>query len=211
MVYENGTSKGTFGTYTAGDFFAVERKNGVVYYKKNNQVFYTSTIPSTGVVYVDCSLYNTDASAIDVKLFTTAETLVAQYEYNELGQLVDKKLHNTGGTNFLQSIDYRYNIRSWLSSINNAALGVNTATNDETNDYFGIEFLYNTTQSDLGNTATFNGNISAAKMERSRRYGNRRDWPEELQICLRQREPTAFGCLPGKYRLRMDCRSRRPQ
>ncbi len=112
---------------------------------------------------MDCSLYNANASAVDVKLFTTKETLVAQYEYNELGQMVDKKLHNISGTDFLQSIDYRYNIRGWLSSVNNAALDVNTATNDETNDYFGMEFLYNTVQSDLGNTAAFNGNISAVK------------------------------------------------
>ncbi len=42
QVYENGTARGPFGTYAAGDFFSVERKNGVVYYKKNNHVFYTS-------------------------------------------------------------------------------------------------------------------------------------------------------------------------
>ena len=163
QVYENGLARGPFGTYAAGDFFSVERKNGIVYYKKNNQVFYTSTIPSTGVVYVDCSLYNANASGVDVKLFTTKETLVAQYEYNELGQMVDKKLHNTTGTDFLQSVDYRYNIRGWLSSINNATLDGTTAINDEANDYFGMEFLYNNVQSDLSNTATFNGNISAAK------------------------------------------------
>ena len=73
-----------------------------------------------------------------------AEQQVAAYEYNKLGQLVDKKLHNSGGSNFLQSIDYRYNIRGWLTSINNAQLQNDGVTNDDTNDFFrdGIELQY---------------------------------------------------------------------
>ena len=46
-------------------------------------------------------------------------------EYNELGQLITKKLHNTdpeeaddSQRTFEQIIDYRYNIRGWLTSIN---------------------------------------------------------------------------------------------
>jgi hypothetical protein len=43
-------------------------------------------------------------------------------QYNPLGQLVDKKLHSTtaGGADAKQSVDYRYNIRGWLTSIINA-------------------------------------------------------------------------------------------
>ncbi|MDH5250949.1 MAG: hypothetical protein OEW40_18295 [Cyclobacteriaceae bacterium] len=91
------------------------------------------------------------------------DQFVSQYEYNELGQLVDKKLHNTTGTTFLQSVDYRYNIRGWISSINNSQLNVNSANNDEADDYFGMEFLYTTVESGLSNTTAFNGNISATK------------------------------------------------
>ncbi|MBN8650330.1 MAG: hypothetical protein J0L67_02820 [Cytophagales bacterium] len=99
------------------------------------------------------------------KINTAAEQLVAQYEYNALGQLVDKKLHNTGGSNFLQSVDYRYNIRGWLTSINNAQLNVNSANNDETSDYFGLELAYEQTVGGLTVTgdAQFNGNISAVQ------------------------------------------------
>lgn len=96
-----------------------------------------------------------------------SEVQVATYSYNELGQLIDKKLHSTDGTNFLQSIDYRYTIRGWLKSINNAQLNVNAANNDDTNDYFGMEFLYNTIEGGLNNQAGdkqyWNGNISAIK------------------------------------------------
>ncbi|MBL0745362.1 DUF6443 domain-containing protein [Chryseolinea lacunae] len=91
-----------------------------------------------------------------------ADQLLAQYEYNELGQVVDKKLHNTGSTNFLQSVDYRYTISGTLKSINNAQLTANSQ-NDETNDYFGLELLYETQDADLNNTVLFNGNVSAVK------------------------------------------------
>jgi YD repeat-containing protein len=85
-----------------------------------------------------------------------------QYEYNEIGQVVDKKLHNVSGTTYLQSIDYRYNIRGWLRSINNAQLSVN-GDNDDANDYFGMEIIRNTAESGLSNTLYYNGNISALK------------------------------------------------
>ena len=52
-------------TYTANDVLRVERKNGVVYYKKNGNVFYTSTIPSNGPLHIDSSFYQA-LSAISV-------------------------------------------------------------------------------------------------------------------------------------------------
>ena len=92
------------------------------------------------------------------------EQQVAGYTYNVLGQLIDKKLHVNGGTS-LQSIDYRYHIRGWLQSINNAQLSNDSGvTNDDTNDYFGVEMFYNSTEgTSLGNAPSFNGNISAIK------------------------------------------------
>ena len=86
----------------------------------------------------------------------TAITMVKN-EYNELGELIDKKLHSTDGTNFEQSVDYRYNIRGWLNRINDASLS------DGENDYFGMELGYNNSLSGTGNTALYNGNISGAK------------------------------------------------
>jgi RHS repeat-associated protein len=98
---------------------------------------------------------------------SNSEVMAAQYQYNELGQVVDKAVHSTnGGTSFLQSVDYRYNIKGWLTSINNAQLNVDSR-NDDANDYFGMEFLYNTTESGLnnqtGDKTYFDGNVSAIK------------------------------------------------
>lgn len=91
--------------------------------------------------------------------------MLARNEYNELGQLVDKKLHSTvlDGSDNKQSIDYRYNIRGWLTSMNNAAFTSDGTTNDDATDYFGMTLSYNTIDADLANTALFNGNIAAMK------------------------------------------------
>ncbi len=60
--------------------------------------------------------------------------------------------------NFAQVIDYRYNIRGWISKINNSDLS--PGTTGDAKDLFGMELGYDT---DIGTTASaaFNGNISA--------------------------------------------------
>ena len=89
--------------------------------------------------------------------------VTSQMQYNELGQLVDKKLHSTdNGSSYLQSVDYRYNIRGWLKSINNGQLTVDN-DNDDANDLFGMNLNYEQTVSINGSNTTgqFNGNISS--------------------------------------------------
>ncbi|MEM6602359.1 MAG: hypothetical protein AAF649_13350, partial [Verrucomicrobiota bacterium] len=74
-------------------------------------------------------------------------------EYNELGELVKKNLHEKRDGAYAQTIDYAYNIRGWLTSINDANLS------DE-NDLFGMDLHY--THNPMNETNThFNGNISA--------------------------------------------------
>lgn len=50
------------------------------------------------------------------------KVLVSNNVYNELGQLKEKNLHSVSEGVFLQSIDYSYNIRGWLTHINNGSL-----------------------------------------------------------------------------------------
>ncbi len=90
------------------------------------------------------------------------EVIISSLEYNELGQPVKKKLHSVDeGSTFQQHVDFDYNIRGWLTRINNADL-----SSDDSNapkDYFGLELGYN---NDLGVGTfkpQFNGNISASK------------------------------------------------
>ncbi len=44
---------------------------------------------------------------------------IVAHRYDDRGQLIEKRLHSTNeGDNFLQNVDYRYNIRGWLTDIN---------------------------------------------------------------------------------------------
>ena len=47
------------------------------------------------------------------------KVVLVQNDYNELGQLMLKKLHMANDTSYVQDIDYLYDIRGWLKSINN--------------------------------------------------------------------------------------------
>ncbi len=115
------------------------------------------------------------------KVGNNAEVLLARNEYNELGQLVDKKLYSPqaasatdGERTYKQSIDYRYNIRGWLTSINNSTLENNSANPAAPNtlkDLFGMELAYNE-QGTTSNTPLFNGNISAMKWSNSLGLGD---------------------------------------
>ena len=43
-IFEDGASRGTFGTYATGDVFRVALVNGVVQYSQNGTLLYTSTV-----------------------------------------------------------------------------------------------------------------------------------------------------------------------
>ncbi len=95
------------------------------------------------------------------KINSGAEKTLASLSYNELGQLLTKKLHVTSGTG-LQKTDYTYNIRGWLKKINEPDLSGGEG------DFFGAELLYNEGFEALNGTAMngaamYNGNISGIK------------------------------------------------
>lgn len=97
------------------------------------------------------------------KINSQSEVLMVENKYDELGQLIDKKMHNGA-----QSVDYRYNIRGWLTSINNANLSNDGVKNNDGNDLFGMELAYQKTVSGLSGSVDrqFNGNISAIQWKR---------------------------------------------
>jgi RHS repeat-associated protein len=200
-IYENGTSRGQFGTYAPGDVLKIDRAGSTIRYYKNNVLLYTSTVASSSALMADAAFFTSGATIANIRtsFSTNSRSIVRRFEYdhvgrpirtwhqldaqpeilltcniyNELGQVVDKKLHSTvaAGTDAKQSVDFRYNIRGWLSSINNAELAVNT-TNDDTGDYFGMNLAYH---DDLltGNSTSlqYNGNISAIKWSVNQGYG----------------------------------------
>lgn len=58
QIYESGTYAGSFGPYAIGDRLRVAVEGGVVKYRKNGQLIYTSTHPPTYPLAVDTSFYH---------------------------------------------------------------------------------------------------------------------------------------------------------
>ncbi|WP_250255443.1 DUF6443 domain-containing protein [Chryseobacterium sp. Marseille-Q3244] len=76
-----------------------------------------------------------------------ARELLAEYTYNELSQLTNKKVGNN-----LQSIDYAYNIQGWMTSVNDPAnLG---------GKLFGYEMKYTNPLNTNITPGKFSGNIT---------------------------------------------------
>jgi len=163
-----------------------DKKGNVIQTRSNNQI--TAAVSDTRTNVLDFIGKATQVKTVKVTGSTTTTVLskyaydhssrlktiddayngstpirIAAYEYNELGQLVDKKLHSVNsGSSYLQSVDFRYNIRGSLISINNGTLTSDTK-NDDLNDVFGMEVLYDVKDTQLNNTSYYDGSISALK------------------------------------------------
>ncbi|MDW3197444.1 MAG: DUF6443 domain-containing protein [Cytophagales bacterium] len=88
--------------------------------------------------------------------------LLKAHTYNEISQVTEKNLHSTlADPVFEQSLDYQYNIRGWLKSINDPEL--NADPTEANLDLFGMELHYSTQDAQMGNVGTYDGNISAIK------------------------------------------------
>lgn len=80
-----------------------------------------------------------------------AQELLAENLYNDLGQLQTKNVGNTTGSP-LQSIKYTYNIRGWMTKVNDPS--------NLQNKLFAYELRYNNPNSQFSGSARYNGNIS---------------------------------------------------
>jgi RHS repeat-associated protein len=71
-IYEGGISRGTFGSSTVGDVLRVAVEGGVVKYRKNGALLYTSTITPTYPLLVDSALYATGDTLSNVVVTSSA-------------------------------------------------------------------------------------------------------------------------------------------
>jgi len=98
--------------------------------------------------------------SITHKIGNQEAVTISENAFNEIGQPLSKKLHQSPShPNYLQKLDYSYNIRGWLNSINKPYAD---ATGYEEDDLFNLELHYNITNMSglFGSRAQFNGNIS---------------------------------------------------
>ncbi|MFI5138439.1 MAG: DUF6443 domain-containing protein, partial [Sphingobacteriales bacterium] len=109
---------------------------------------------------------NERLQTISQKYNAQAAITLASYAYNEIGQMVTKQLgYSTTTAAYLQTLDYRYNIRRQLLTVNNSTLANDAGvTNNDNTDLFGMTYLYNGTDPNLGNASpSYTGRISAVK------------------------------------------------
>jgi RHS repeat-associated protein len=198
-IYENGTELNLYSGLATGDVVRVERAGTSITFRVNGKLLPATVSASTTDLVVDASLYSGGATLTDVRASFAARTtsvtrtfdydhagrlvktwhqvntnpkvLLTENKYNELGQLITKKLHSTDqGATSKQSVDYRYNIRGWLTRINSSDLTADN-TNDP-RDHFGMNLSYNDPVSTLNNAPQFNGNISAITWSNNQGYGD---------------------------------------
>ncbi|MGN7705346.1 DUF6443 domain-containing protein [Chryseobacterium sp. 22543] len=86
------------------------------------------------------------------KVDNNTEEILTQNTYNEISQLSGKKVGGAGFSNPLQTIDYQYNIRGWMTKINDPDNLVN-------GKLFGYSIKYQNPENTEA-YAIFNGNIS---------------------------------------------------
>ncbi|WP_264564678.1 DUF6443 domain-containing protein [Flavobacterium sp. N3904] len=131
------------------------------------------------------------------------EQLLADNTYDELGQLTCKKVGNTSSVP-LQKVDYSYNIRGWMTGINNDPTN-NLVLNTTEKDLFGFKINYNTVKNETGYTGKelYNGNISETYWRTSsdnvlRKYGYKYDNLNRLKNAIFQK-PGNANPVPQSY------------
>ncbi|PWN64107.1 DUF6443 domain-containing protein [Chryseobacterium viscerum] len=127
------------------------------------------------------------------KVNNQTEELLAENTYNDLGQLTNKKTGNTTGTP-LQSIDQTYNIRGWLTKVNDPA--------NLNGKLFAYELKYHNPAYSEVSTGKYNGNIAEMDWQAAdggwfRRYNYQYDGLDRLKSGIYS-EPN--GTIPKNNR-----------
>ena len=122
-----------------------------------------------------------------------SEELIVKNDYDDLGQLITKQVGGEDITNFvgLQKVDYLYNIRGWLKSINNVD---NLVESNAPTDLFAFKINYNTIENAVNHQVKelYNGNISETFWRTNsdnvlRKYGYQYDDLNRLNVAFYQK------------------------
>lgn len=131
------------------NFLSQAEENKTVH-SKSGVVTYLETIDKFAYDHAGRLLKHTQ------KIGTNPEELISYNKYNDFGQLVQQKVGGTPATTYtaaqgLQTIDYNYNVRGWLKSINDPTNFLGSG------DLFAFAIKHNDPST---GTALYNGNIS---------------------------------------------------
>ncbi|GAB5400683.1 MAG: hypothetical protein Aureis2KO_22680 [Aureisphaera sp.] len=134
-AYPNGSF--SYGTYNANDLFSVQRVGNTVKFLKNGSEFESVNITSNNDLLYGKVTFTGDEGA----------------------QLTNVTLFSSAFDGGLQDVDYDYNIRGWLTEINEVDPGL---AGGLIPDLFNFKINYNEVNSTVGDSpvALYNGNIA---------------------------------------------------
>ncbi len=125
---------GTYVQYNEGDQFAIEREDNILHFMHNGTTMHTYDISQTNPALVgDVSFYTPGASISDLQFYATSFD------------------------NSLQTVSYKYNIRGWLTDINNIE-----DRGSKRPSLFNFKINYNRIDGGIAGTPLYNGNIAQA-------------------------------------------------
>ncbi len=81
-VYESGTNRATYTTYSASDTFRIAIEGTQVKYYKNRELFYTSTIQPNLPLVVTAALYDNAATVLDAMVWNLNSGTFSAFFYN---------------------------------------------------------------------------------------------------------------------------------
>jgi len=79
-VFESGVGRGVYTTYQAGDVFRIAVEGGVVKYRKNGTLFYTSSVAPVYPLLLDTSLHSNGATITNAVISGNLQSLVPTLE-----------------------------------------------------------------------------------------------------------------------------------
>jgi RHS repeat-associated protein len=130
--------------------------------------------------------------------------LLNKNDYNEIGQLISKRVGGTDvtGATSLQKVDFSYNIRGWLTGINDLT---NLSIGTDPQDLFSFKINYNSVQNETGYVGVplYNGNIAETYWRSKsdnviRKYGYLYDNLNRLTNAIYQK-PGSTIPVPNSY------------
>lgn len=130
--------------------------------------------------------------------------LLASNKYDQLGQLESKNIGDSSG-NARQKVDFTYNIRGWLTGINNIE---NLEDSSDPKDLFAFKINYNKQPGNSAVDALYNGNIAETFWKTAsdyslRSYGYQYDKLNRLKNAIYSKPNDAIP-ISGAYNESLD-------
>lgn len=140
---------GTYGKNHLGGFTKTESVLDFAGNATEVNTYHSKNTSATEVTVKDRFVYTQQnyLSKHYQQINSNAEELLAEYTYNDLGQLINRKTGNN-----LQSVDYVYNIKGWLTKVNDPA--------NLNGKLFGYELKYTNPIYPGYSSPRYNGNIA---------------------------------------------------